>query len=146
MTTSRCHPNYKQGLPPSLRSVAFDNPCRTIAVDQDQPESLEVVQTARARGRAVQHNPNQNHGKRYHPHMPDTYRLNADDAERINPILRHFTADHLPDDLVSQPICDLAQHMAATIPRSAELTTGLRKLLEAKDALVRAAIETRTQD
>lgn len=59
-------------------------------------------------------------------------------------ILRHFSADHLPDDLraVSQPICDLAHDYAARLD-GPELTVGLRKLLEAKDALVRAAVDGR---
>lgn len=60
-------------------------------------------------------------------------------------ILRHFTADHLPNDLrnISQPICDLAHNLDQHLPNSAEKNTALRKLLEAKDAAVRAAIETR---
>lgn len=59
-------------------------------------------------------------------------------------ILKHFTADHLPDDLraVSQPICDLAHNLASRLD-GPELTAGLRKLLEAKDCLVRAAINAR---
>ncbi|MFI0939129.1 hypothetical protein [Streptomyces sp. NPDC021020] len=57
-------------------------------------------------------------------------------------ILRHFTYDHLREDLqeVSRPICDLAHEMAAKLS-GPELTAGLRKLLEAKDAIVRAAVE-----
>lgn len=59
-------------------------------------------------------------------------------------ILKHFTADHPPDDLraISQPICDLAHDYAARLD-GPELTAGLRKLLEAKDALVRAAVDAR---
>ena len=34
-----------------------------------------------------------------------------------------------------------AEDMLATLPDSPELTMGLRKLLEAKDAFVRAALE-----
>jgi hypothetical protein len=57
-------------------------------------------------------------------------------------ILRHFTYDHLPEHLqeVSRPICELAQEMTAKLS-GPELTAGLRKLLEAKDALVRARVE-----
>jgi hypothetical protein len=65
-----------------------------------------------------------------------------------NPILVHFVYDHLPPHLrdVSKPICILAKKYAAELPASAELSTGLRKLLEAKDALVRAAVEKAAAD
>lgn len=63
-------------------------------------------------------------------------------------ILEHFSYQHLPDHLreVSEPISQLA-HAFARHPHleGPELTTGLRKLLEAKDCLVRAAIP-RTAD
>ena len=58
------------------------------------------------------------------------------------PILKFFAYEHLPEKLqvVSKPIGDLARDMAAKLPPSAELSAGLRKLLEAKDCLVRAAL------
>jgi len=58
------------------------------------------------------------------------------------PILRFFSYKHLPPTLaeVSRPFCDLAAHVVATLPRSAERTVTLRKLLEAKDAAVRASL------
>lgn len=58
------------------------------------------------------------------------------------PILKHFEFEHLPERLkvVSRPICDLAKQMDETLPDGAEKSTGLRKLLEAKDAFVRAAL------
>lgn len=57
-------------------------------------------------------------------------------------ILRHFNYDHLPEELqqVSRPIRELAHQMAADLPAGPELSAGLRKLLEAKDCLVRAAL------
>lgn len=59
-----------------------------------------------------------------------------------NPIMQHFKYSHLSDRLqtVSQPICDLAAQMDATVPDGPEKSAGLRKLLEAKDCLVRAAL------
>ena len=62
--------------------------------------------------------------------------------------LSHFTADHLPADLraVSQPIGDLARDLDKSLPDCAEKTAGMRKLLEAKDCFVRAAIEARQED
>lgn len=65
-----------------------------------------------------------------------------------NPILAHFTYDHLPPHLreVSKPICILAKKYAADLPPSDELSTGLRRLLEAKDCLVRAAVEKAAAD
>lgn len=60
----------------------------------------------------------------------------------MHPLLKYFKYDHLPVHLqiVSKPIGDLAEAMVATLPAGAELDTGLRKLLEAKDCLVRAAL------
>jgi hypothetical protein len=58
-------------------------------------------------------------------------------------ILRFFEYGHLPPHLqeISKPFCDLAHDMAGRFD-GAELTTGLRKLLEAKDCMVRAALPT----
>jgi hypothetical protein len=59
-------------------------------------------------------------------------------------LLRFFDADHLSrDDMrgISQACCDLAAEMVDTLPDGPELTTGLRKLLEAKDCLVRACLD-----
>ena len=60
-------------------------------------------------------------------------------------IMRFFAWEHLPAPLqaVSKPIGELARTMVDTLPPSAELSAGLRKLLEAKDCLVRAALEKR---
>ena len=57
-------------------------------------------------------------------------------------ILRHFEFDHLPTHLqqISQPVHALAHALVDQLPDGAELTTGLRKLLEAKDCFVRAAL------
>ncbi|NUO43721.1 MAG: hypothetical protein HOV82_16995 [Streptomyces sp.] len=59
-------------------------------------------------------------------------------------LLRFFEYDHLPPHLqaVSASCGDLAQHMAVALPDGPELKTGLRKLLEAKDCFVRAALNT----
>jgi hypothetical protein len=57
-------------------------------------------------------------------------------------IARFFEYDHLPPFLqaVSKPCADLAQAMIDALPDGTELTVGLRKLLEAKDAFVRSAL------
>lgn len=58
-------------------------------------------------------------------------------------LLRFFDHRHLPAHLqaVAQPVAELAGHMADSLPDGPEKTVGLRKLLEAKDALVRAALD-----
>lgn len=58
-------------------------------------------------------------------------------------ILRYFEWGHLPPRLqaVSRPIGELAHEFAATLPPGPEVTAGLRKLLEAKDCMVRAALD-----
>lgn len=60
----------------------------------------------------------------------------------VDPILRYFHYAHLPPVLqaASEPFCRLAQHIVTTLPRNAERTVALRKLLEAKDAGVRAKV------
>ena len=56
--------------------------------------------------------------------------------------MQFFTYEHLPTKLqeVSRPLCDVAFLMDASVPDGPEKSAGLRKLLEAKDALVRAAL------
>jgi hypothetical protein len=58
------------------------------------------------------------------------------------PILRFFHYAHLPPQLQarSKPFCDLARLIFDTTPNNAERTTAFRKLLEAKDCAVRAAL------
>jgi hypothetical protein len=60
----------------------------------------------------------------------------------VEPILQFFEYVHLPDHLqkVSVSFYSLAHTIVGTLPRNAERTVALRKLLEAKDAAVRAAI------
>jgi hypothetical protein len=57
-------------------------------------------------------------------------------------VLRYFHYSHLPPTLQnrSKPFCDLARFIVDTTPRNPERTVALRKLLEAKDAAVRAAL------
>lgn len=63
----------------------------------------------------------------------------------VEAILRFFEFEHLPPHLqeISSPFCALAWTMAGLLD-GAELTAGLRKLLEAKDCMVRAALPTHT--
>ncbi|MEU3318841.1 hypothetical protein [Streptomyces sp. NPDC006785] len=58
-------------------------------------------------------------------------------------LLRYFEYGHLPAHLqaVSKPCGDLAQELVAVLPDGPELSAGLRKLLEAKDCFVRAALD-----
>jgi len=65
-----------------------------------------------------------------------------DAAIQTDPIMRFFEFAHLPERLqvVSKPFCELAVHLIAAIPRNAERTVALRKLLESKDAAVRAQL------
>lgn len=58
-------------------------------------------------------------------------------------LLRYFAWDHLPPKLqtVSEPFYRLAMRMVDTLPPGPEFTVCLRKLLEAKDCAVRAALD-----
>lgn len=57
-----------------------------------------------------------------------------------DPILHFFHYAHLPPKLqeTSKAFFLLAKHVVDTVPRNAERTVALRKLLEGKDAAVRA--------
>lgn len=57
-------------------------------------------------------------------------------------ILQFFAYEHLPPHLqaVSKPFHDHAHGIIETLPRNPERTVALRKLLEAKDAAVRALL------
>ncbi len=63
-------------------------------------------------------------------------------AEQPEHIMQFFSYAHLPKLLqdVSAPFCELAEHVLETTPRNPERTVALRKLLEAKDAAVRALL------
>ena len=60
----------------------------------------------------------------------------------IGHVLQFFTYDHLPPHLrkVSLDFALLAKVVAARAPGSVETAVALRKLLEAKDAAVRAVL------
>lgn len=65
------------------------------------------------------------------------------DVDRF-PILKFFAYAHLPEHLqaVSSQFAELAYQIAARdSAHPAEVATALRKLLEAKDAAVRAALD-----
>lgn len=64
------------------------------------------------------------------------------DEIRQDHILQFFHYAHLPDVLQSRsrPFCEIARMIVDTTPRNPERTVALRKLLEAKDANVRAFI------
>jgi len=57
-------------------------------------------------------------------------------------ILQFFQSGHLPPELreISRPFGDLAAWIVDTVPQNPERTVALRRLLEAKDAAVRAQL------
>lgn len=57
-------------------------------------------------------------------------------------VLRFFHYSHLPAGLQarSKPFCDLARTLVGNTPRNPQRTIALNKLLEAKDAAVRASL------
>jgi hypothetical protein len=60
-----------------------------------------------------------------------------------DPILKFFGYKHLRPQLMaySKPWAELAAHVVKNTPRNAERSVALRKLLEGKDAAVRAVID-----
>lgn len=63
-------------------------------------------------------------------------------SETSEPILQFFEFKHLPNELqlVSSRFHRLALELVEGLPRNPERTVALRKLLEAKDAAVRAKL------
>jgi len=62
----------------------------------------------------------------------------------MNPIMRFFSYDHLPEGKlqdVSRRFGELAGVMDDALVEGPEKSAGMRKLLEAKDCFVRAALE-----
>lgn len=59
------------------------------------------------------------------------------------PILKFFEFAHLPERLqkISEPFGTLAVKLAEELPPGPEVSVALRKLLEAKDAAVRAGLD-----
>ncbi len=57
-------------------------------------------------------------------------------------ILQFFAHAHLPPHLadVSRPFGEMAERIVTTLPRNPERTVALRKLIESKDAAVRALL------
>ena len=70
----------------------------------------------------------------------------SDAVEGRHPSTQHFAPlfghAHLPQHLadISRPFHDLAVSMIGQLSDGPELSTGLRKLLEAKDCFVRQAV------
>lgn len=70
-------------------------------------------------------------------------------AERMpeqfpDPMMRYFAFGHLPEGplrATSALFHHMAREIVATLPRTPERTVALRKLLESKDAAVRAALD-----
>lgn len=60
-----------------------------------------------------------------------------------SPIMQYFTYEHLPAPLqeISKPFCILAETIEKQLPSSPEKSVALRKILEGKDAAVRAGLD-----
>ncbi len=98
------------------------------------PDLYEVVQSHD--GDPVKLGSLDDAGKVWDAARPEHLRL-------AEPILMHFRFAHLPEHLqkASRPFGELARRLIQHFPRNAERSVALRKLLEAKDAAVRALIE-----
>ena len=74
---------------------------------------------------------------------PEDHPLDDDMQNRRYPILRFFEGGHLTEHLarISLNFRALAWNMARELPYTPETSTCLRKLLEAKDCAVRAALD-----
>ena len=67
------------------------------------------------------------------------------DHKRTDPtldMLVYFKFEHLPEHLqaISSRFAAMAQFMHDEVPMNPEKTAGMRKLLEAKDCMVRASL------
>jgi hypothetical protein len=68
--------------------------------------------------------------------------LMSEPSQAHEPMLQFFSYGHLPSELaeISHQFADLAQWIVQELPRNPERTAALRKLLESKDAAVRARL------
>lgn len=68
--------------------------------------------------------------------------MELEELEEDEPMLKYFRFDHLPEFLriVSYKFAELACAIARDLPKNAERTVALRKLLEAKDCAVRSLL------
>lgn len=68
--------------------------------------------------------------------------MNQQGEQTPEHIMQFFAYAHLPEHLqnISAPFCTLAEMVVSHLPRNPERTVALRKLLEAKDAAVRAQL------
>lgn len=74
-------------------------------------------------------------------------RVVSDETKPRDEIMENFEYAHLPEGPMrdtSKMFCDLAEFVHEHVPRGAEWKVALRKLLEGKDAAVRAARKKRT--
>lgn len=84
--------------------------------------------------------------------ITDDYRKGRLSMTKLHPNVQHllnlFEYEHLPQYLqsVSKPFSDMAHQMSNSLHGGPELTVGLRKLLEAKDCMVRQAVIDRHAD
>lgn len=71
------------------------------------------------------------------------FHFDSERARADEPMLVHFRLDHTPADAahVGALFVDLAYEIVKRMPRSAERTVALRKLLESRDAAVRARLQ-----
>ena len=69
------------------------------------------------------------------------------EAKMASPIMKHFAYAHLPEHLqkISMPFGVLAKLMDDELPDGEQKAIGLQKLLEAKDCMVRANLESKPQ-
>ena len=69
-------------------------------------------------------------------------KMAGNQAQPAEHIMQFFAYQHLPPALqaVSKPFGDMAEKIVTDLPRNPERTVALRKILEAKDAAVRAFI------
>ena len=69
-------------------------------------------------------------------------KMAGNQIQPVEHIMQFFAYQHLPPALqaVSKPFGDMAEKIVTDLPRNPERTVALRKLLEAKDAAVRAFI------
>lgn len=70
--------------------------------------------------------------------MSETDKIGTTEHEVQDRMLKHFTYGHLKSEALSSMFYDMADEICKTIEPGPERTVALRKLLEAKDAAVRA--------
>ncbi len=124
---------FDNSLADALREEGYKYTESPLDLEGMQQELLDLVKEVE--GSSAFESPEPNH----------PFKLVNKPNPAIDSVLQFFAYDHLPEGTLRETsglFHDLAHTLVDSLPESRELTVCLRKLLEAKDAGVRSALDS----